>query len=296
MLVPFNQLLADARSGGYAVGYFECWDIYSFEAVVEAAEAEDAPVMLGIGGVMMEPGWFDGGGLERLAAVGLEVARAAKTPAAFLLNEVQTLGQIGRGLRAGFNAVMLDSSGLPYVEHVRLTRQVVALARAIGAAVEAELGALPDASGELSAGSGRPTDPTEAARFVAETGVDALAVSVGNVHVLARGEATIDFDRLAALREAVPVPLVIHGGTGFPAAAIPQAVGLGVAKVNFGTALKSAFLAGLADAVRTLPPHLSAHQTIGSRKETDVLQQAKLRLRDEIARRIRLWQPTAGAI
>jgi fructose/tagatose bisphosphate aldolase len=241
---------------------------------------------------MMAPGWFDDGGLERLAAVGLEAARSARTPVGFLLNEVQTLDQIGRGLRAGFNAVMLDSSGLPYAEHARLTRQVVALAHATGAAVEAELGALPDASGELNAGPGQPTDPAEAARFVAETGVDALAVSVGNVHVLAHGAATIDFARLSALQQAVSIPLVIHGGTGFPAAAVPQTVALGVAKVNFGTALKGAFLAGLTDAVRTLPPHLSAHQTVGSRKETDVLQQAKLRLRDEIARRIRLWRMT----
>ena len=117
MLIPFPQLLADACAGGYAVGYFEAWDIYSLEAVAEAAEAENVPVILGIGGVMMDPGWFDGGGLERLAAAGLATAQMTRVPTAFILNEVATFGQIMRGIRSGFNAVMLDSTVLPYAEH-----------------------------------------------------------------------------------------------------------------------------------------------------------------------------------
>ena len=191
MLIPFPQLLADARAGGYAVGYFEAWDLYSLEAVAEAAEAENAPVILGIGGVMMDPGWFDGGGLERLAAAGLATAQMTRVPTAFILNEVATFSQIMRGIRAGFNAVMLDSTALPYAEHARLTRQVVEAAHPIGVAVEAELGALPDGSGELGGEVGHMTDPDEAARFVAETGVDALAVSVGNVHILLDGQSPV---------------------------------------------------------------------------------------------------------
>lgn len=291
MLVPFPQLLAEARAHGYAVGYFEAWDIYSLEAVAEAAEAENAPVILGIGGVMMAPEWFAAGGLERLAAAGLATAQMTRVPAAFILNEVATFDQITRGIRAGFNAVMLDSSGLPYAEHVRLTRQVVAAAHPAGVAVEAELGALPDGSGELGGETGRLTDPDEAARFVAETGVDALAVSVGNVHILLDGQSSFDRPRLAALHAAVPVPLVLHGGSGFPEAAIPDALALGVAKVNFGSALKRAFLAGLVAGVEALPAHVSYHQVIGSRKPADVLQQAKDQLRAEVRRRIRLWRP-----
>jgi ketose-bisphosphate aldolase len=290
MLVPFTGLLANARAGGYAVGYFEAWDIYSLEAVAEAAEAENAPVILGVGGVMMDRGWFDGGGLERLAAAGLATARLTRVPAAFILNEVSTFDQIVRGIGAGFNAVMLDSSGLPYAEHARLTRQVVAAAHPAGVAVEAELGALPDGSGELGGEVGRPTDPDEAARFVAETGVDALAVSVGNIHILLDGESPFDRPRLAALRQAVSVPLVLHGGSGFPDAAIPDALALGVAKVNFGSALKRAYLAGLLEGAGSLPTRVSYHQVIGSRKPADILQQAKESLRAEIIRRIRLWR------
>jgi ketose-bisphosphate aldolase len=291
MLIPFPQLLADARAGGYAVGYFEAWDIYSLEAVAEAAEAENASVILGIGGVMMDPGWFDGGGLERLAAAGLATAQGARVPTAFILNEVATFSQIMRGLRAGFNAVMLDSTALPYAEHARLTRQVVEAAHPIGVAVEAELGALPDGSGELGGEVGHMTDPDEAARFVAETGVDALAVSVGNIHILLDGQSPFDRPRLAALRQAVSVPLVLHGGSGFPDAAIPDALALGVAKVNFGSALKRAFLAGLVEGVDALPERVSYHQAVGSRKPGDVMQQGKDHLRAEISRRIRLWRP-----
>ena len=242
-------------------------------------------MILGIGGVMMDPGWFDGGGLERLAAAGLATAQMTRVPTAFILNEVATFSQIMRGIRAGFNAVMLDSTALPYAEHARLTRQVVEAAHPIGVAVEAELGALPDGSGELGGEVGHMTDPDEAARFVAETGVDALAVSVGNIHILLDGQSPFDRPRLAALRQAVSVPLVLHGGSGFPDAAIPDALALGVAKVNFGSALKRAFLAGLVEGVGALPERVSYHQAVGSRKPGDVMQQAKdhLRARDHPA-------------
>jgi ketose-bisphosphate aldolase len=292
MFVPFDELLADARAGGYAVGYFEAWDIYSLEAVLEAAEAENAPVILGFGGVMMEPGWFDGGGLERLGALGLAAAGRARVPVSLILNEVTTFDQIVRGIKAGFNVVMLDTSDLPYHENVLLTRQVVQVAHAVGVGVEAEVGALPDASGEMGGGAGRPTDPDEAARFVRDTGIDALAVSIGNVHTLTDSRAAVDLKRLSDIHQGVPVPLVIHGGTGFPDEAVGQAISLGVAKFNVGAVLKQAFLESLRDTIAALPPRVGYHQVVGSRKETDILQQAKLRVRDEVARRIRLMRPS----
>jgi ketose-bisphosphate aldolase len=291
MLISFNQLLNDALAGGYAVGYFESWDVYSLEAVLEAAEAADAPVILGFGGVMMEPSWLDGGGLERLAALGLAAARSARVPVALLLNEVTNYDQVVRGLRAGFNAVMLDSSALPYGENVHVTRQVVEAAHAVGAAVEAEFGELPDASGEMGGGAGHLTDPSQAARFVAETGVDALAVSVGNVHTLVDGKAGIAWDRLAAIHRALAAPLVIHGGTGFADEDVAQAIRLGVAKFNYGTALKRAFLEGVVSAIPSAPAEIGYHQVVGSRKEADILQQGKLRVRAEVARRIELLRP-----
>ena len=212
-------------------------------------------------------------------------------PVSFILNEVSTYAQVVRGIQAGFNVVMLDTSDLPYAENLRLTQQVVQTAHAVGVGVEAELGELPDASGEMGGGAGRMTDPDEATRFVGETGIDALATSIGNVHTLTDGKAVIDLERLKAIHQAVAVPLVIHGGTGFPEEMIADVIELGVAKFNFGAILKQAYLDGLKDAVAALPSTVAVHQVMGSRNNADVLQQGKVRVRQEVSRRIRLMRP-----
>lgn len=292
MIIPYKDLLAQAQAGGYAVVYFEAWDVYSLEAVLEAAEGENAPVILGFGGAMMDPAWVDGGGLDRLGALGLATARSAKVPVSLLLNEVKTFAQIIRGIHAGFNAVMLDSSSLPYADHVSLTRRVVEVAHAVEVGVEAELGVLPDASGEIGDHQGNPTDPDQAAHFVTETGIDALSVSVGNVHILTNGQATIDLELLEKIHHRVSIPLVLHGGTGFPKDITKQAIPFGVAKVNIGTALKQAFLEGIRTSIYNLPPKYSIQQVMGSRKKTDILQQGKIRMCEEVACRIRLWRPS----
>jgi len=291
MLVSFKQLLAAAQAGGYALGYFEAWDLYSLEAVVEVAEQEGSPVILGFGGAMTDSEWLDRGGIERLGALGRVTAEQTEVPVSFILNEAQTYAQVVRGLKAGFNVVMLDSSALSYEDNVAVTRRIVETAHAVGVGVEAELGELPDASGEMGGPTGRMTDPDEAARFLADTGVDALSVAVGNVHILTDGKAEIDWERLAAIHDAVAVPLVMHGGTGFPDDGVARAIELGVLKFNIGTALKQAFIRGVAEALHALPDGVSAQQLIGSRKHSDIMQQGKDRMRREVIRRLRLLYP-----
>jgi len=289
-LIPLRDILATALAEGYAVGYFEAWDQYSLEAVLEAAEEARSPVILGFGCQVIEPGWLDGGGLRRLAALGRAAAEDARVPMALLLNEAQTFEQVVRGLTWGFNAVMLDTSELPLEENIAATRQVVEVAHALGADVEGELGRLPDASGTLGGpAEGVLTDPDEAARYVAETRVDALSISIGNVHVLTEGRAEIDFNHLARLHQAVKVPLVVHGGTGFPDEAVPRAVELGVAKFNVGTALKQAFLAGVREGLADLPPRVNVHQVVGSRKPGDFLERGKARMKAEVIRRMAVY-------
>jgi len=275
-LAPLTTLLADARAHGYALGYFEAWDGYSLEAVVDAAEAERAPVIIGFGCLLGHQPWFDGGGIELLGALGAEAARRARVPVAFLLNEARTVEQSLRGLDAGFNAVMMHTGGLAYEEAVAVVAQLVEAAHARGAAVEAELGNLPDAAhGTNDASAASLTDPEQAGSFVEATGVDCLAVSVGNVHLLAHGSAAIDLDRLRAVHERVPVPLVIHGATGFPREAVAPAIAAGVAKFNVGTVLRAAFLRGLTEAVARLPPEPDVHAAIGSHGPADLLEAAK---------------------
>jgi ketose-bisphosphate aldolase len=253
-LHPLRNILKDALDGRYAVGYFEPWDQYSMEAVVQAAENMNAPVIIGCGGIMMDQVWFDGGGMEALASVGRVSAERSKVPTALLLNEVSTFEQIEKGLEYGFKAVMLDSSHLPFEENIRITKQVVEAAHAVNVDVEAELGHLPLGTGKDDKGDPFPTDPEGAADFVARTKVDALAVSIGNIHVLLSGKAdALDLDRLEKIHRKVDVPLVIHGSTGFPDDAVPKVISLGVAKFNVGSALKRAFWIGLQEALEDTP-------------------------------------------
>ena len=289
-LAPLTTLLADARERGYALGYFESWDGYSLEAVVEAAEAERAPVIIGCGCLLGHQSWFDDGGIELLGAVGSEVARRARVPVALLLNETHTLEQSLRGLDAGFNAVMMHTEGRGYAEAGTTVAQLVAVAHGRGAAVEAELGSLPDAAhGTIDGSRASLTDPAQAAAFVEATGVDCLAVSVGNVHLLAHGSAAIDLDLLRSVHEGVPVPLVIHGGTGFPAAAVAPAIEAGVAKFNVGTVLRAAYLRGLTEGVAWLPAEPDVHAVVGSHGPSDLLEAAKAPMVEAIRDLIRQY-------
>lgn len=289
-LAPMRDMLQAALAGGYAIGYFEAWDQHSLEAVLEAAEESRSPVILGFGGELIDQRWYDGGGQRRLAALGVAAAAEATVPVSLLFNEVANLEQVRRGLAWGFNAVMLDTSELPFDENVAATRRVVEAAHALGADVEGEINRLPDASGTLG-GPAAPelTDPQQAARYVAETGVDALSISTGNVHILMEGEARIDLDHLARLRRAVEVPLVIHGGTGFPDHAVPRAIELGVAKFNVGSVMKQVFLDRLRQTIAALPARVNLQEAIGSRKAGDILQPAKDAVKAEVMRRMTLY-------
>lgn len=296
-LIPMRDMLRAALSGGYAVGYFEAWEQYSLEAVVEAAEEVRSPVILGVGGSMMQQSWFDGGGLRRLAALCRAAGEDARVPVALILNEVATYEQIVRGLAWGFTAVMLDTSALSFAENVAATQRVVATAHALDADVEGEVDCLPDASGAMHAGSTSGlTDPDAAVRFVEETGIDALSVSIGNVHILTEGQAEIDLEHLARVRDAVAIPLVVHGGTGFPDGLVPQAIALGVAKFNVGTIMKQVFLAGVREAIGSLPDKLDIQQAVGSRKTGDVLLAGKMRVKDEVMHRLRIYGSVGRAV
>lgn len=275
-LVPFNELLADARAGGYAVGYFEAWDGYSLDAVIRAAELERSPAIVGFGCLLVDQGWLDRGGIEILALTGRLAAERSAVPVSLFLNEAHTLEHGLRGVDAGFGAVMLCTSD------VEANAELARAAHARGVAVEGELGTLPDGEsrGRIADSRASLTDPDAAAAFVGATEVDALAVSIGNIHMLEGAVAAVDLDRLEAIRRAVEVPLVLHGGTGFPAGAVPGAIERGVAKFNVGTMLKRTYLDGLGAGPS---PERSPHDLVGSHRESDLA----LRAADEIVEPVR---------
>lgn len=290
-LVALTDLFAEARRGGYALGYFEAWDGASIEAVLQAAELEQAPVIVGFGCMMLDQGWLDAGGVEQLAGIGHAVARRARVPAALLLNEARTFDQVVRGMEAGFNAVMLDTSAWAHADAIEAVARLVTLAHARGVAVEAELGRLPDAvAGGIDRSAAALTDPRQAEEFIAATGADCLAVSIGNVHLLTRGYAPVDLDHLRAIHARASVPLVIHGGTSFPPEAVPAAIAAGVLKFNVGTGLKRTFLQGVRETVGTLPADPDVHALLGSHSRGDLLASGQARMRDEVRRLIRLYR------
>ena len=296
MIVPLPYLLSKAQEGGYALGYFEAWDNYSLEAVIEAAEVENAPVIVGFGCMMVSETWLDRGGIEILGNIGLTLAERTHLPVALLLNEAHTYQQCITGMQAGFNAVMLDTSIWQVESAIEQVRELVKAAHAQYVAVEAELGHLPDSTNQgIDTSFASLTDPEEAASFVERTGVDCLAVSIGNVHLLTHGAAHIDLTRLTAIHEHTSVPLVIHGGTGFPTESIPTAIRYGVAKFNVGTSLKKSFFTALRESVLTSDDSANVHDVVGSHREQDFLLAGKRSMQAKVQEYLQLYGSSGRA-
>lgn len=236
--VPMIELLQTARQGGYAVPGFCIWNAETIRAVLAVAQAERAPVIL-----MCGPGEFPLLPPRVLADCARAAVEEVDVPVAFHLDHGNRLEIARACLEAGFSSVMLDASRYPFADNVALTRQVVDWARPLGVTVEGEIGALGrvDEATPEGAAESTLTDPDEAARFVAETGVDALAVSIGNAHGLYVGRPQLDFARLEQIAGRVDVPLVLHGGSGTPDDDLRRAIGLGMSKVNVASELARAF-------------------------------------------------------
>lgn len=248
--VAMKELLEPAAAASYAVPSFCAWNAEVVEAVLRVAQDMRAPVI-----VMMGPAEFSLLAPEMMAAVARAVGRRFTVPAALHLDHGDSLEVVKDCLDAGYTSVMLDYSGRPFAENATALRAVVAMARPLGVTIEAELGHVGKADTMTAEGEGDSTltEPAAAAAYVQQTGVDALAVSIGNAH----GEYTrlpaFDFARLAAIHNAVSVPLVLHGGSGTPEADLERAIHLGIAKVNVATELTLALRKGLAEELGATP-------------------------------------------
>ncbi len=267
-VLTLREALPVAEAAGYALGSFSPRYLAMLRPALAAAEAARSPIIAQIAGTEFRhygvtPVAFAEEFFRQLAALGITV------PVVLHLDHTKDLATIEAAIAAGFTSVMIDASELPLAENIAQTRAVVALARRHGVSVEAELGRISSTDTIESGGFGESgddaelyTDPEEARRFVAETGVDALAVSVGTAHgVYLVKEPTIDFARLAAIRALTPVHLVLHGGSGVPAAMVAEAIALpggGVSKVNIATDLEQAALAALGRTERLTSAAMSA--------------------------------------
>lgn len=296
-LVSMKTMMQDALREGYGLGYFEAWDSYSLEAVLETAEEEKSPVILGFGGMMADTAWLDNDGVKLLGAMGSVAAQRARVPVSLIFNEAQTMEQTVAAIDAGFNAVMLDTSAWEWDEAVAAVAKLASIAHERDVTVEAELGRLPDATLDGIDDSGAHlTDPEQAEAFLKATGADCLAVSIGNVHLLTRHYASVDMARLEAIHQRVLVPLVIHGGTSFPPDAVPQAIANGVGKFNVGTILKKTYLNAVRETVTAWSPDVNVHDALGSHKSWDFLVAGKTAMKEKVRELIRLYGSNGHAV
>ncbi len=239
MLTPFRELLDERRAAGAAAGAFTCYDVTTALGVVQAAEARTAPVML----LMAEASLRGPSGRLLLPAL-LAVADAARVPVCVQLDHVADDGLIDDALAGGIGAVMADGSKLPEEDNASFVAAVRSRSGAAG--VEAELGHIEGGEDVAAATeAGALTDPRAAGVFVAATGCDCLAVSIGNVHGRYAAPPQLDWDRLAAIRDQVEVPLSLHGASGLPDTDVRRAIALGVCKVNINTEVRERYLAEL---------------------------------------------------
>ena len=252
-MTAFGALLAAARRSGRVVFAFNCYSLESVSAAVQVAARTGQPVIVAHGEKYLE-----NIGLRPMRALVSALAQDAGCTDRVLLHldHAADVDLCAEAAALGYDSVMYDGSHLPYARNVALTAQVTRAAHRLGVGVEAELGALATgaASHEFDHGEEHLTDPAQARDFVEATGIDALAVSIGTVHGLYRGEPRLDLERLHQIAAEVPLPLVLHGGSGTPVAALRSAVRSGIAKINVNTEVALAGAAALRDAAQALGP------------------------------------------
>lgn len=240
-LATLRDVLEPAMTGGYAVGGLVCLGWEDMRAYACAAEAEGLPVILQAG-----PSCRKHTPLPVLGAMFRRLAEDVSVPVVAHLDHGYTYDECRLALDSGFTSVMFDGSRKPLSQNIDETARIAEMAHAAGISCEGEIGFVGYSDGEGSEG----TDPDEAARFARESGVDAMAISVGNVHLQKEKEGGLDEDRIRAIEAVTDMPLVIHGGSGVP---IPQrrklALASNIAKFNIGTELRMAFGAELRKAL-----------------------------------------------
>lgn len=255
MLTNLKSILDEAYAGKYAAGSFNGYNYETFRGIIEAGIETDTPIILAFGAKYLK-------NMSLGTAVGLatSLGRDIVIPVCLHLDHCSDMETIFRAIKAGFGSVMYDGSALPYEENLKNTKKVCEVAHACGVSVEAELGSL--AAGERSHEGSETdveayTEPGAAKRFVEETGVDALAVSIGTVHGLYKGDPNIRIDILEKINKKLQIPLVLHGGSGVPEKDILNCISHGIAKINVNTEISVYAVEQTADYLKENQPHFS---------------------------------------
>ncbi|WP_159881874.1 class II fructose-1,6-bisphosphate aldolase [Paenibacillus puerhi] len=231
-LVSMNEFLPKAKAGKYAVGQFNMNNLEFAQAITEAAQELNSPFIFGV-----SEGALKYMGIEFTVAIAEAAAKKSGLPIALHLDHGSSFEVAMKCIRAGFSSVMFDGSHYSFEENIRLTKEVVKAAHAMGVSVEGELGTIGGVEDDISVdeSDANLAKPEEAIRFYEETGVDCLAIAVGTAHGMYAGEPNIRFDIIEQVASKIPVPVVLHGGSGVPDEMIQQAIAAGVGKINVNT-------------------------------------------------------------
>lgn len=231
-LVSMSEFLPKAKANKFAVGQFNMNNLEFAQAITEAAIQEKSPFIFGI-----SEGALKYMGMEYTVAIAEAAAKKSGLPIALHLDHGSSFEVAMKCIRGGFSSVMFDGSHYTLEENIRLTKEVVKAAHAMGVSVEGELGTIGGVEDDISVDEAHASlaKPEEAIRFYEETGVDCLAIAVGTAHGMYKGEPKIHYDIIEQVAKAIPVPIVLHGGSGVPDEAIRLSVAAGVGKINVNT-------------------------------------------------------------
>lgn len=232
-LVNMKLLLQDAKKRGYAVGAFNMLSIETVRGAIKAAEELNSPIILALAEIHipMAP-------LEYMTPIMLAAAKNAKVPVVVHFDHGVSLDKITLAIKLGFSSIMIDGASKPLDENIRLTKEVINMARPRDITVEAELGQVGLGKDGNDKVADNLTKVKDAITFAKETDVDALAVAIGNLHGQYKEAPCLHFNRLSELSDAIDTPLVLHGGSGISPEDFRKCVGIGIQKVNVGTAIQ----------------------------------------------------------
>lgn len=237
-LISSTEMLQHARANGYGITAFNVHTLEMLQAVVDAAEELQAPLIL-----QTTVGTVKHLGPDYIVAAATTAAKKASVPIALHLDHCTDYDLLVRCIREGYTSVMIDASMHPFEENIRQTSEVVKVAKAAGVNIEAELGKVGGVEDDIivSEEDARLADPQECVEFVERTGVPTFAPAIGTAHGIYKGEPKIAFHKLEEIYKLVSAPLVLHGGSGIPAEQVKRCVALGMAKMNVATELRIAF-------------------------------------------------------
>jgi len=249
-LVSSTELLLKAQREGYAVGAFGAENMEMVQAVVEAAEEMNSPVI-----IQTTPSTIAHASVDMFRAMVYAVAKNAKVPVVMHLDHGNSYELCKKAIEADYTSVMIDGSKMSYEDNIAISKKVVDIAGPMGIPVEAELGTIGGKEDEhiVSDKDALYTNPAQAKDFVERAGVQSLAVAVGTAHGFYKEEPKLDFDRIKEIRSVVDIPLVLHGASGVPDDSVKKSIQLGICKVNYATELRVAFTDGVKRVMKEAP-------------------------------------------